>query len=152
MLNRTHFVITLFFVLIILPIINNKFIFASVALIATLLPDIDTRFSYFGKYKILRPLQFFSRHRGIFHSLIFLFFILIIFSIFIPVFVFPFFLGYGFHLISDSFTLQGIKPFWPLKFVSKGPVKTGGNIDKTIFYVFVIIDVVLAGSILYSFI
>ena len=68
MLNRTHFVITLFLVLLVLPLVNFKFIFVSIAIISSVIPDVDIKTSFIGKYKIFRPLQIFVTHRGFFHS------------------------------------------------------------------------------------
>lgn len=143
MLLRTHFVITLFFVLIILPLVDDKIIFISVALIATLLPDIDTRFSKIGKIKIFRPLQLFFNHRGVLHSFTFLFLLSLIFTIFVPILVLPFFIGYGLHLLADSFTHQGIKAFYPINTVYSGRFKTGGTIEFILFLSLIMIDVLL---------
>ncbi len=143
MRNKTHLVITFFFVLIFIPIIEDKFIFVSVALIATLLPDIDTPFSYLGKNKLLRPLQFFSRHRGIFHSFTFLLFILIFLVIFFPFLIFPFFLGYGLHLLLDSFNPSGVRMFYPFKKKYRGKIKTGGKKEFFLFFLFFVIDAFL---------
>ena len=51
----------------------------------------------------------------------------------------------------DSFTIQGIKPFWPIKYISKGLIRTGGKIDKVLFFTFVIIDIILVGTFVYAF-
>ena len=150
MLTRTHFVITLSFVLLFLPIINNKIIFFSVAIFSTLLPDIDTRFSYLGKRKIFRPLQFFSRHRGFLHSFTFLFLIVVILYFFIPYFVLPFFIGYGMHLFLDCFTPSGIRIFYPLKKKFRGDIITGGKKEFFVFIFFLIMDFLLAGFYLFN--
>jgi inner membrane protein len=136
MRNRTHLAVTLFFVLILFPVMNNKIIFSFVALIATLLPDIDTRFSYLGKRKIFRPLQVFLRHRGFFHSGTFLFFGMIILYFFQQIFIFPFFIGYAMHLFLDCFTPTGIRIFYPLKLKLRGSINTGGKRDFFIFILF----------------
>jgi membrane-bound metal-dependent hydrolase YbcI (DUF457 family) len=63
---------------------------------------------------------------------------------FFPIIAFPFFLGYGTHLIVDSWTIEGIIPFWPLRYSLKGNVRTGGAFENILFYFFVIADFVLA--------
>jgi membrane-bound metal-dependent hydrolase YbcI (DUF457 family) len=61
----------------------------------------------------------------------------------VPIIAFPFFLGYSLHLLSDAWTVEGIKPFWPLKTVSQGKIRTGGVTEHTVLFTFIIIDVVL---------
>lgn len=55
--------------------------------------------------------------------------ITLFFALFFPVISLPFFLGYSLHLFADSFTIQGIKPFYPIKKVSSWKIKTGGNLN-----------------------
>jgi membrane-bound metal-dependent hydrolase YbcI (DUF457 family) len=138
MLLRTHLAITLFFALILLSYVQNPIIFLAISLIATAIPDIDSRFSKIGHYKIFRIFNFFTKHRGIIHSFTFLFVIFIFGFLFFKELIFPFLLGYGLHLIADSFTLNGIRPFYPLKFRLKGIIRTGGLIEIFIFIIFVL--------------
>jgi len=139
MLLRTHISITLFFVLLLLPAVNSKFIFVVVALIATLIPDVDSRFSKIGHKKIARVLQFFTKHRGIIHSFTFLIFLTFVLALFFPVVSLGFFLGYGVHLLADSFTVDGIRPFYPSKLQSKGSIRTGGKSETTVFVLFILL-------------
>jgi len=147
MIKRTHLAIGAFFALFFLPYVVNKFTFVVVTLIASLLPDIDSATSTLGRSKLFRPLQFFIKHRGFIHSLTFCFAVAVIFSFYIPVLALPFFLGYSIHLFADSFTLEGIKPFWPSKVEVRGRLRTGGNVEDGIFLVFVLIDFVLVVSL-----
>src|SRR3989338_1668484 len=98
--------------------------------------------SFLGRKKLFRPLQWFVKHRGFFHSLIFCILVAGIFAFYYPIFALPFFLGYGGHLLLDSFTDNGIRPFWPLKKEIKGFIKTNGNVEKGIFY-FLILALVI---------
>jgi len=150
MFIRTHLLITLFLILIFFSSVENKFAFVIVALISTLIPDIDTKFSKLGKKKIFRLLQFFINHRGFFHSFLFLGLISLIFYLFFPILVLPFVLGYGTHLIADSLTISGIKPFYPFKFKIKGIIKTGGRIETIIFVSFLIADLLLLFSMIFN--
>jgi len=143
MLIRTHLAIIVFFILLLISSVENKLVFISVALVATFLPDIDSKFSKLGQRKIFRPLQFFVKHRGILHSFIFLFLITLFFVFFIPVVALPFFLGYSVHLFTDSFTKEGIKPFYPFKKNSSGSLKTGGKAETSVFVVFILADLFL---------
>ena len=148
MLIKTHILITLFFVLILLNSVENKAVFVIVALIATFIPDIDTKFSKLGKKKVFRPLQFFVSHRGFLHSFIFLGLITLIFYLFWPILIFGFVLGYGSHLLADSLTIQGIKPFYPFKTRIKGKIKTGGRLEVALFVGFLIVDLWLIFSMM----
>jgi len=140
MLIRTHLAITALFVLVFLSSVQNKIVFAIVALLAAVLPDIDSDSSIMGKRKIFRPIQFLFGHRGFLHSFTFLFLLTFFFVLFIPVIAFPLFLGYSLHLFADSFTIQGIRPFYPLKKTYAGKFKTGGKIDLMLFISILIID------------
>lgn len=150
MIWKTHLAIGLAVALYFANRVNRPWIFISVILFTSLFPDIDSGFSYMGKKALFRPLQWSVAHRGIIHSYTVCIALSLLIAFFYPVLALPFFLGYSFHLFADSFTPQGIKPFWPLKAVSKGAITTGGKIDKAIFYTFVIIDSVLIGTLLYT--
>lgn len=143
MLRRTHLAIGLCIVLYFLPHVNNKLLFIPVLLISSLLPDLDSSFSFLGKRYFARPIQMLSSHRGMLHSYSFCIAISLLFAIFYPILALPFFLGYSFHLLADSFTIQGIKPFWPLRYNSSGNVRVGGRIEYAIFFVFIILDIFL---------
>jgi len=143
MLLRTHFVVGLCAVLLFIEHVNNPLALVLITLIATIIPDIDSGFSTIGKHKIFKILQFFTKHRGVIHSFSFCIVISILFSFFLPWVAFPFFLGYSIHLFLDSFTKEGIYPFWPYARKAQWKVKTGGAIDDTLFVGFIVLDVML---------
>ncbi len=143
MIKRTHLVIGLAIALYFLPLVNHKILFIPIILISSLMPDIDSAFSQVGRKKIFRPVQMVFTHRGPLHSYTAAAFFSLVFAFFYPIFALPFFLGYSFHLFADSFTINGIKPFWPFRFQSSGVVRTGGMIDRTIFLIFVMVDIIL---------
>ena len=91
MLMKTHLVIGAFAVLFFLPHVESKLIFAGVALIASVLPDIDSGFSTVGKKGIFRPLQMLTKHRGIIHSFTLCIAVSVLFAFFVPVLAFGFF-------------------------------------------------------------
>ena len=134
MLSRTHLAITGFFVLFFIQRIEgNQLTFVLISFFASLIPDIDSRFSRIGKKKTWRILQFFVKHRGIIHSFIFLFVITGLFVLFFPKIAFPFFLGYGLHLFADCFTLRGVRVFYPSDKRVSGRIKSGGRTETIIF-------------------
>jgi len=143
MLIRTHLAITLFFILFFIESVESKMIFVFVSLLSTLIPDIDSKNSTLGNRKIFRPLQFFLKHRGIIHSFTFLILVSFAFVLFLPVLAFPFFLGYSSHLVADSFTQRGIRPFYPFKKNISGRVRTGGKVEVSVFTLFVLGDLFL---------
>jgi membrane-bound metal-dependent hydrolase YbcI (DUF457 family) len=139
---KTHLAIGIFAMAFFLPYVNHKLIFIPVVLIASILPDIDSGFSTFGKKGLFRPLQVLSKHRGLFHSFTLCIGVSIVFALYLPVLAFAFFLGYALHLLADSWTVEGIKPFWPFKPILKGAVRVGGIVEETVFIVFAILDVI----------
>ena len=142
MMKRTHLAIGLAFALLFLPHVNDKISFFLIAVSSSLIPDIDSPTSYLGRHKIFRPLQWLSRHRGIFHSFTICVALSIVFSFYIPVLALPFFLGYSSHLVADSFTLEGITPFWPWAKTSEGVIRTGSRLEKPVFIAFLIVDAI----------
>ncbi len=140
MLFRTHLIIGLFFILLFFSYIHNPFLFLPVSLLSTLIPDIDTKFSKIGKIKLFRIFNFFMKHRGIIHSFTFLFLVSFFILLFFKEILLPFVFGYSLHLILDSFTIKGIKPFYPVKKRIKGKIKTGGLIETSIFVIFLFVD------------
>jgi len=143
MIKRTHLAVGLAIGLYFLPLVAHKFFFIPIVLIGSLLPDIDSATSTLGKRRIFRPIQVFLRHRGPLHSYTICALICLVFAFFYPVVALPLFFGYSFHLFLDSFTVSGIRPFWPLKVQSSGMARTGGVADKMLFSVFSLIDVFL---------
>lgn len=143
MLLRTHLAFIVLALILFVPHVTNNLLFIFTALIATMLPDIDTGFSTIGKFKGFRFLQFFVRHRGIFHSFSFCILVSLVFAIFWPVVALPFFLGYGLHLFVDSFTQEGIIPFWPYSRKSLWRLRTGGMIETTLFLFLILLDIIL---------
>ncbi len=143
MLFRTHLVITIFFIILIFPYIHSPIIFVPVALFATLLPDVDSPYSKLGHHKIFRPFNFFTKHRGITHSLIFLVVISFFISIFSKEILFAFVLGYASHIFSDCLTKEGVPLFYPSEKRIKGLIKTGGITEVFISIIFIFADLSL---------
>lgn len=143
MLNRTHLAVTIFFILLLFPLVNNKISFSFIAIFSSMIPDVDISTSKIGKYKIFRPLQIFTKHRGFFHCLLFMALLLLFFLNFYPPGAFAFFIGYSSHLIADSFTPEGVRFFYPSKKIISGRVITGKKTEKIIFLLFIFLDLSL---------
>lgn len=143
MLLKTHLSITIFFILLLINSVEHKIVFVIIALIATYIPDVDSRYSTLGRKRINRILQLFTKHRGMIHSFSFLLTITFFLVLFVPIVALGFFLGYGLHLFADSFTKNGIRPFYPWKKKSCGRIRTGGKFETSVFVGFVIVDIAL---------
>jgi len=143
MLLRTHLALTVLVLILFVPHVTSKLLFIFVVLVATALPDIDTGFSTLGKMKGFRFLQFFVKHRGMIHSFTFCILLSLLLAIFWPVVSLGFFLGYGAHLFMDSFTKEGIIPFWPYRKKSAWRLRTGSLLETSLFLFLLIIDIIL---------
>lgn len=143
MLIKTHLAITLFLVLILVQYVSSPILFLTIALLATYVPDIDSRNSKVGHHLLFRPIQWISKHRGMIHSFSFLILVTFFFAFVFPLVALGFFVGFSSHLIADSFTLEGIKPFYPSKLRSSGNVITGSISETNVFILFLFADFVL---------
>jgi membrane-bound metal-dependent hydrolase YbcI (DUF457 family) len=123
--------------------VNDKLIFVFMVLIATIIPDIDHSDSVIGKRLVFRPFQFFIRHRGMVHSFTIAVLVSVLIAIFFPVASLGFFLGYCVHLICDSFTREGIEPFWPFDYKIKGHLTTGKKYEEFLFVFMIAVNFVL---------
>lgn len=149
MIARTHIAITLFFVLFFFSSEPNFLLFLFIALLATIIPDIDTRFSKIGKH--FRIFNFFIKHRGFIHSFTFLILLSFLLFAFANQIWLPFFIGYASHLLIDSFTIQGITPLYPLGWKIRGKLKTNGLIETFAFVIFSFIDLFLILTKIFNF-
>jgi len=143
MLNRTHLAVILLLIIVLFPIVPNKISFVTIALASSIIPDVDIKNSKIGKYKIFRPLQFFTKHRGFFHCLLFMCFLILFFLNFYPAGAFAFFLGYSSHLVMDSITPEGVQFFYPYKKRISGRIKTGGRIENLILITSIVLGITI---------
>jgi inner membrane protein len=149
MLLKTHLAFGILMIALFINHVNNKLIFVIMVLLATIILDLDTANSSAGKHWIFKPLQIFVRHRGVIHSFTTGVVLSVILAVFWPVTSLGFFIGYSVHLLTDSFTKEGIQPFWPLKYRTSGFIKTGGKIEESLFIFLAVANAVLI--ILYLF-
>jgi len=143
MLLKTHLMFAFLIIILFVQQVNNPWIFGVMVIIATIIPDLDTNRSSWGRHLIFRPLQLFVKHRTFIHSFTFAILISILLAIFWPIASLGFFLGYSVHLICDSFTKDGIQVFWPLKVRSKGFLVSGGTIEEGLFLTMILINLLL---------
>jgi membrane-bound metal-dependent hydrolase YbcI (DUF457 family) len=149
MFFRTHLAVSLFFVLLFFRDIQNPLIFLPVFFIAAIFPDIDNRFSKIGRHKLSRIFNFFVKHRGIIHSFTFMGIVSLFIFLSYKEILLPFVLGYSLHLILDTFTVNGIKPLYPLNFKIRGRIKTGGIIETITFVSVFLADLFLLFNLIY---
>lgn len=142
MLNKTHISIGFFFMLFFINKVTHVWTYIFVFAVATLLPNLDRGISFRRAQNQGKPLP--PRKRSLLHSFTFCLGITFLLAWFLPTMAFPFFLAYGTHLIVDSWTTDGIKPFWPARYIAKGNVRQGGSIEHMIFYSFIFADIILA--------
>jgi inner membrane protein len=133
MMGKTHLAIGLLAGLAVYPFVESwGMLFFPLVLVGALLPDVDHEGSTFNKkFPLTRWIPLFFEHRGVFHSL---------FPPMIVVIVAAFMgyawmgaaiaLGYISHLLSDSLTRLGTRPFHPLwNFRLNGFISTGGILE-----------------------
>lgn len=147
MLNKTHIAIGFFFMLFFINKVTHVWTYIFVFALATLLPNLDRGISFKKSQNQGKPLS--NRKRSLLHSFTFCLIVTFALAWFLPTMAFPFFLAYGTHLIVDSWTTEGIRPFWPAKYMAKGSVRQGGSVEHMIFYSFIFADIILAWIILF---
>ncbi len=148
MLARTHILFSILLIILIdkynfIPV-GNIWIFSIVVLFFTLLPDIDTSKSFFGRkiWPLSAIIKYTAGHRTFFHSI----YIPIIFFLTFTLFgyqdiAYASLIGYCSHLFTDALTKEGITPFYPFPFRIKGFFKTNGIIEL-IFAVFLLMIII----------
>ena len=126
--GRTHLLFGLLFGILFIKFFSNilnspieKMLFCLFLLFGIFFPDIDLD-------------SFIFKHRGFLHSIflpVIIFGLAFVFPIAASVF-FGFSIGYFSHLASDMLTINGIYPFYPIKYNISGPVRTGSYFENII--------------------
>jgi len=116
--------------------------FLIIAVLASMIPDIDNPSSKIGKKVKIVGVMF--KHRGFFHSLP----ALVIFTYLIHVFfstatTFAFFTGYFSHLLLDNLNYQGVYWLYPLTWRIKGFTNSNSTFEKIFFYLNVLIILII---------
>ncbi|MBW3020557.1 metal-dependent hydrolase, partial [Candidatus Woesearchaeota archaeon] len=109
-------------------------------LIGSFSPDIDHPKSKVGQW--FKPIGWLFEHRGFFHSIFPIIFLIILSNI-NPLFV-PFMIGYLSHILIDMTTKQGIlfvHPFINIRI--SGFIRTGSFLETIIFLVITLTNLIL---------
>lgn len=142
MIKRTNLALGVGVALYFLPHVNQGIYFVPAVILSSLVPDLGliiANKSSMGKNP--RRITFFGK---ILRSYLTCITLALILTFIYPIFALPVFLGYSFTLSLNSFTKEGIQPFWPAsKKSTHGPITTGGTIDTTLFYIFILFDIAL---------
>ena len=150
MLLRTHLVFSIAFGLFLMEILEipNELLFFVVLIFATAFVDIDTKNSKMGKKFYFRPIQIFTKHRGMIHSLFFSILVSLIISYFHNWVGIAFFAGYISHLFLDFLTKEGVAFLWPISSKRFGlGIKVGGVIEDVIFISLFVVNVIFVWRI-----
>jgi|APSaa5957512576_1039674.scaffolds.fasta_scaffold00372_24 inner membrane protein len=143
MLFRSHILLSLVIYFVLNYFVEMPFFVLGFVLFGAAFVDIDSGMSRVGKSLFFRPLQFMTRHRGFFHSLV----ACVIFSLIIGVISrwggFGFFVGYLSHLVLDCFTPAGVGLFWPFGFRVRGFIRSGSWVEDVVFVLFLFLSVIL---------
>ncbi len=150
MMGKTHIVFGILIGLLSLKYLNVPSIpvFLVLVGISSLLVDLDCSQSFLGK-RIQTVSWFIEKlfgHRNFFHSVFPLLILLILFFYILDwnIAGMAVLIGYGSHLIMDSFTHMGISLFYPInKKRIRGFTKTGGVADYLLFFIFLSLDLFL---------
>lgn len=133
MMLKTHLLVGLGAALYFLPHVTNKIVFLPAVIIASILPEVG---DILTKGKVVKK----SWLSTIIKTYTLCLILTVLLAFFYPLLALPFFLGYSFHLFLDTFTVDGVHPFWPIGKRINGKVRTGGNVDRAIMIVFAVFD------------
>ena len=155
MLTRTHLVTAVLFYFILLEflVVPHRILFLIFVMLGAVVVDVDSRRSRVGRGWWFRPLQWFVKHRGVFHSLLFGLVLSLIVG-FVAGLVLGqsglwagvgFFVGYVVHLFGDMMTPAGVRVLYPIynRKISFGVVRSGGLVEEVLFVLVLLLDIFL---------
>lgn len=119
--------------------IQNSLLFLVVVAFFSVFPDIDSYHSKIGGK--VKPISFILNllfgHRGFIHSLLFGFIVYGgAYFLFGSTWAAATFIGFGSHLLLDSFTPDGTRPLFPFRTQINGVVRSNTIVDYALFFVF----------------
>lgn len=124
---------------------GNYPIFFLLVLLGSVLPDIDEESSKITKWSgiIGRIISFFSKHRGFFHSLLFVVLVTLVAKYFLKeYYAWGLLLGLAGHLFSDGLTRKGVNFFYPFsKLKMKGWLRVGSWEEMIVILLLVLLIV-----------
>lgn len=126
--------------------INNNILFLITTSISSIIPDIDIATSFVSKKTspATYAISYFFKHRGIIHSIIIPIIIFIITYTANREIALAILLGYSSHIVLDSLTKEGIRPFSPItEYKIKGIIKSAGLADFMILIFLIILILVI---------
>jgi inner membrane protein len=144
---KTHLAFSFCIFLLLIYYFNNffenlssfdKLIISFIFIIASIIPDIDNSESKIGRH--IKPISWFLKHRGFFHSIFLPLIISLPIYFYNKYYAIAFFIGYFSHLLLDMLNYKGIMLFYPLSnFKIKGFIKSDGLFDSIIFVIFIVL-------------
>jgi inner membrane protein len=145
MLFRNHILLGIVFFLLLKDYINGGLVFFILVLLGSILPDIDERNSKINQWSgfIGKIIATFSKHRGFFHSFLFIgILIFIVWNYFGLNYGLALGIGFLAHVVGDGITPMGVQMFYPFsKFKVRGPIRVGGWMEGIIFLFLVLLIV-----------
>ena len=148
MMYYTHIAFGLFSSLIFLHFfeIERRLLFVLAVLLFSVFPDIDIPTSKIGRKNkfFSRAIGFLFGHRGFLHAIYIPIVLFLIFYSASKEISMGIFIGYFSHLLMDSLTRHGIKPFFPI--INKrfyGLIRVNSIFEKLFFLAISILDVYL---------
>jgi inner membrane protein len=145
MLFATHILLGITLFLLLAETIGGTVDVFLFVLLGSILPDIDSKGSIINRWSgiIGTFAVFVSKHRGLFHSL--LFFLLISGIIgfgWNMSYALGLLVGYAAHMIGDGVTPMGVQLFYPFSsFKIRGPIRVGGILESGVVVVLVVVIV-----------
>jgi inner membrane protein len=133
MRGSTHLLFGLVLSALLIELYNpsNPLLLVLLVLLGSLLPDIDEATSILGRR--VPVVGAVARHRGFFHSVLFLVAMVVLLFSLLPNFHLAWFAGaFALHLALDAMTPKGVRPFWPSPLRLKGFVRVGGHLELLI--------------------
>lgn len=139
---KTHLVFGLFFGLLFVNLFNvsNKILFLGIVAIASLFPDIDAKRSVLSS----KLINWLFGHRKLFHSIWPLVVFYLVFNKILKLNLIgsALIIGYGSHLLSDTFNKEGTRFFYPLKLKQQGFIRAGSFLEWLFFILFLILVII----------
>ena len=148
MMGRTHMAFGLLTSLVALPLAQtNKYIFISLVVLGSLLPDIDCPNSKISKKAktLSKAIHALFGHRGFFHT-IFMGAIVYLVIIYLTskIYATPILIGFISHLIADGFTKSGINFLHPITTLRlHGFIETNSTLEHVFLAVTIILTIIL---------
>ncbi len=147
MMGRTHLAFGLLASLIALMLWPSLPLWlVLLVLLGAVLPDVDHEGSFVNnRFPLTRWIPWLFKHRGFFHS-VFPIAAIALLGIWFPSFMMvalALCFGYATHLATDSMTVYGIKPFYPIPIELRGFLRTNGLPEFLLFLAVSCVNVLL---------